>query len=162
MLYHSPQQILELSNRPFRVFIHLAKPKSVKEAALSRDQQPDQIIRTILFRKEQNEFIVVLAPGDKQISWSNLRAKLHLRRITTATRDEVILMTGYKPGTVSPLGLPPDLPVYYDRSILMKKEISIGSGEMNKALILDAQDLLALLPYAIPLDLDDNADTSAL
>jgi prolyl-tRNA editing enzyme YbaK/EbsC (Cys-tRNA(Pro) deacylase) len=148
----SPEQILAQAKIPFRVFTHLVKPDSLQVAAFERHQQPDQIIRTILFRKERNEFLIVLTPGGKQIPWNKLREKFHLRRITTATRDEVLFVTGYEPGTVSPLGLPVDLPVYYDRTIAQKKEISFGSGEANKALILDARDLLSLLPKAIPFD----------
>ncbi len=156
MTFLSPEQILEQAKVSFRIFIHKMQPESLQAAALARGQQTEQIIRTILFRKGQDDFFVVLAPGDKQISWKKLREKLHKRRITTATRDEVLSITGYEPGTVSPLGLPSGLPIYYDSSIAKKKEISFGSGETNKALILNAQDLLSLLPDAIPLDFEDN------
>jgi Cys-tRNA(Pro) deacylase len=152
----SPEQILEQAKIPFRVFTHQIQPESIQAAALARGQKTEQVIRTILFRKKQDDFLVVLAPGDKQISWKKLRDKLHLRHITTATRDEVLSITGYEPGTVSPLGLPSGLPIYYDSAIAKKKEISFGSGEAKKALILDAQDLLSLLPEAIPLDFEDN------
>jgi Cys-tRNA(Pro) deacylase len=151
-----PEQILEQAKIPFRVFTHQMQPESLQAAALARGQQTEQVVRTILFRKGQSDFLVVLAPGDKQISWKKLRENLHIRRISTATWNEVLIVTGYEPGTVSPLGLPPSLPIYFDSSIAQKIEISFGSGEANKALILDAQDLLSLLPDAIPLDFEDN------
>ena len=43
--------------------------------------------------------------GPGQISWRKLRAHLGVSRISMATEEEVLAVTGYAVGTVSPLGL---------------------------------------------------------
>ncbi len=128
MKSETPEDILKRENVPFTVFMHEKMPTSVEDAARARSQDVKQVIRTILFRKDQNKFLIVLAPGDMQISWSKLRSSVQSRRITTATKEEVFEQTGYYPGTVSPLGLPQDMAIFVESSILMLDEISIGSG----------------------------------
>ena len=58
-----------------------------------------------------------------------------------ATEDEVLDVTGYRVGTVSPFGLPRQLKVLIDASVLREEEISIGSGVRNMAIILKSADL---------------------
>ena len=45
-----------------------------------------------------------------------------------ATEDEVLEVTGYRIGTVSPLGMKRQVRVLIDSSVLKEEEISIGSG----------------------------------
>jgi Cys-tRNA(Pro)/Cys-tRNA(Cys) deacylase len=58
-----------------------------------------------------------------------------------ATEEEVLEMTGYRVGTVSPFGLPRPLRVLIDSSVLQEEEVSIGSGVRNTAIILKSADL---------------------
>jgi prolyl-tRNA editing enzyme YbaK/EbsC (Cys-tRNA(Pro) deacylase) len=58
-----------------------------------------------------------------------------------ATEDEVLAVTGYRVGTVSPFGLPNQLKVLIDSSVMLEEEISIGSGMRNMAVILKSKDL---------------------
>lgn len=153
MILLPPEKILQTAGIIYSVILHEKPPASVLDAAFARHQQPGQVIRTLVFRKEMNDFLIVLAPGDMQVSWQKLRNAFQIRRITTATRDEVLRVTGYKPGTVSPLGLPVILPIFIEQSIVLNTEISIGSGHESRALILQTQDLLSLLSNAILLDL---------
>ena len=52
---------------------------------------------------------MLLAPGPEKVSWPRLRRHLGVSRVTTASPDEVERVTGYAPGTVSPLGLATEL-----------------------------------------------------
>lgn len=61
--------------------------------------------------------------------------------MTMATEEEVLAVTGYRIGAVSPLGLPNPLRVLVDESVLREEEISIGSGIRNTAIILKSADL---------------------
>jgi prolyl-tRNA editing enzyme YbaK/EbsC (Cys-tRNA(Pro) deacylase) len=58
-----------------------------------------------------------------------------------ATEEEVLVVTGYRVGTVSPFGLPGPLKVLIDASVLKEEEVSIGSGVRNTAIILKTEDL---------------------
>jgi Cys-tRNA(Pro)/Cys-tRNA(Cys) deacylase len=91
---------------------------------------------------------MALMAGAAQISWPALRAHFGQSRLTMADADEVIEATGYRVGTVAPIGLPRPLPVLVDASVLVHEEISMGSGMSNTGIILKRDDLLKLLPEA--------------
>jgi len=84
---------------------------------------------------------MVLVAGPAQVSWKILRKHLGRSRISMATEDEVLSVTGYRIGTVGPFGLPNQLKVLIDASVMKEEEISIGSGLRNTAVILKSADL---------------------
>lgn len=141
------QKLTELGI-PHRVFRHTGQVTSLEQAASERGQVPEQVIRSIVFRLAEGRFAMALMAGAAQISWPALRAFFAQSRLTMANADEVIEATGYRIGTVSPIGLPRPLPVLIDASVLVHEEISMGSGMSNTGIILKRDDLLRLLPDA--------------
>ena len=133
---------------PHRVFRHTGQVTSLEQAASERGQVPAQVIRSIVFRLAEGRVAMALMAGAAQISWPALRAHFGQSRLTMATPEEVIAATGYRVGTVSPIGLPRPLPVVIDASVLLHEEISMGSGMSNTGIILKRDDLLKLLPEA--------------
>ena len=91
---------------------------------------------------------MVLVAGPAQVAWKTLRQYLGQSRLTTATEEEVLAITGYPIGAVSPFGLPQPLPIYIDNSVLAEEEISIGSGVRGTTVILSSADLRVTLPDA--------------
>jgi Cys-tRNA(Pro)/Cys-tRNA(Cys) deacylase len=138
-------QALEGQNIAYRFFRHPGKVGSLEQAAFERGQIPDQIVRSILFRVSKDEFIMVLMAGPEQISWSKLRRYLNQSRITMASEQEVLEVTGYPLGAVSPLGLPYPMRILVDQSVLNNAEISIGSGIRYTTIILKSADLIKAL-----------------
>lgn len=146
---------LELQARgiPYRVFVHTGPVNSLEQAASERGQHPDQIVRSILFRLGADTFILVLAAGPDQIPWKKLRSYLGESRMTMASSEEVLAVTGYQPGAVSPFGLPQPLRILADRRVFEPDEVSLGSGERGVALILKREDLRTALGSVELLDL---------
>jgi len=141
---------------PHKIFRHESPVTSFEQAASDRGQRASQVVRSILFRIAEDEFVMVLIAGLAQVSWKIMRRYLGLSRITMATEDEVFAVTGYRVGTVSPFGLPKPLRVLVDESVLKEDEISIGSGIRNTAIILKSADLRLALENAEVLLLTDN------
>lgn len=132
---------LEKLNIPHRVFRHETPVDSFEKAASDRGQRPSQIVRTILFRVTEDEFALVLVAGPGQISWKILRKLLGRSRITMATEEEVLAVTGYRIGTVGPFGLAKPVRMLIEASVLKEDEVSIGSGMRDTAVILKSADL---------------------
>jgi prolyl-tRNA editing enzyme YbaK/EbsC (Cys-tRNA(Pro) deacylase) len=130
---------------PHRLFHHPGEVASLEQAARERGQRPEQVVRSLVFRLAKDEFVMVLIGGPAQVSWPALRAYLGQSRLTTATRDEVLEVTGYEPGAVSPFGLPGRVRILLDRRVLNEEEVSIGSGVRNTAVILKTADLMRAL-----------------
>ena len=72
-----------------------------------------------------------------------------------ASEDEVLKVTGYRIGTVSPFGLPGPLKILIDASVMNETEISVGSGMRNTGVILSSTDLRRALPEAEVVSLVD-------
>lgn len=136
---------LDHKNIPYRVFIHPGQLKSLEQAAHERNQQPDQVVRSIVFRITEQQYVMVLVAGRQQIAWPALRKHLGTSRISMADQDEVHVLTGYRRGAVSPLGLPTPIRTLVDISVLNQEEISIGSGQQGAAVILKQADLIKAL-----------------
>jgi Cys-tRNA(Pro) deacylase len=147
---------LENLGIPHRIFIHINPVTSFEQAAQERGQRVSQIVRSILFRISEDEFVMVLIAGSDQVSWKILRKHLGNSRMTMATEDEVFTVTGYRVGAVSPLGLPNPLRILVDESVLQEDEVSIGSGIRNTAIILKSADLRRALKNAEVVLLTEN------
>lgn len=132
---------LEKLNIPHRLFTHETPVTSFEQAASDRGQRPGQIVRSILFNIRPDEFLMVLVAGPEQIDWRKLRQLVKRSRVRMATEEEVLDVTGYRVGTVSPFGLPRPLKVLIDASVLKEEEVSIGSGIRNTAILLKTEDL---------------------
>jgi Cys-tRNA(Pro)/Cys-tRNA(Cys) deacylase len=133
---------LESKGIPFRTFKHPGPVESLRQAARERGQQPGQVIRSILFRISQDEFVMVLVAGSRQVDWRTLRKHIGQSRLTMASKEEVLEETGYPIGAVSPFGLPKPTRILVDQSVFEQHgEISIGAGERGTTVILKARDL---------------------
>ena len=134
-------QALDRLNIPYRWFIHAGPIHSLEQAARERQQQPDQVIRSIVFRVGQDEFLMVLIAGDRQIAWPALRRYLSQSRLTLATEEEVRRVTGYERGAVAPFGLPQPMRILVDKSVFTHDEVSLGSGVRGTAILMTSSDL---------------------
>jgi len=132
---------LDEMNIPHTTFTHTRPVKSLEQAAKERGQRPEQIVRSILFRIGEDEYLMALVAGPDQISWRALRSYLGQSRLTMANADEVLRVTGYPIGAVSPFGTARRLRVLVDPSVFVEREISLGSGVRGTTIIMKSDDL---------------------
>ena len=144
---------LDRSSIPYRLFVHAGPVHSLEQAARERNQLPQQVIRSIVFRVGKDEFLMTLMAGDRQIAWPALRRYLGQSRLTLATEDEVRLATGYERGAVAPFGLPQPMRILVDESVFAHEEISLGSGVRGTAVIMTSSDLRRALGDVEVIDL---------
>jgi Cys-tRNA(Pro)/Cys-tRNA(Cys) deacylase len=137
--------ILEKLGVAHQIFHHEKPVHSFEQAAEDRNQRPGQIVRSILFRVKDGEYAMVLMAGQAQVSWKILRKLLGRSRISMATEDEVLDVTGYRIGTVGPFGLLKPVRMLVDAGLMNEDEVSIGSGMRDKAIILKSADLVRAL-----------------
>jgi Cys-tRNA(Pro)/Cys-tRNA(Cys) deacylase len=140
---------------PFAIHRHAQPVHSLEQAARERGLAPGQILRSLLFRLDDGGFVLVLMPGRVQVSWPRLRRYLGVSRVTTATPQEVLEVTGYLPGTVTPFGLRQPVRLLADMRLLQVDRISVGAGLPDTGLILERDDLVrALAPELADLSED--------
>lgn len=135
-------QFLRFKRIPHRVFNHTGQIHSLEQAAEERGQRPEQVVRSIVFRLGENNFLMVLMPGPGQVPWKALRRYLGQSRVSMANDEELLQATGFVPGTVTPFGLPRPMHVLIDKMVLEQPEISLGSGQRGIAIIMKPADLI--------------------
>ncbi len=138
-------QELDQKQIPYTLFTHDGPVRSLAQAAAERKQQPEQVVRSLLFRLAQDDFLMVLVAGPQQIDWKHLRYTLGQSRLTMAKPDELQRITGYEIGAVAPFGLPTPVRILVDQSVLAQEEVSLGSGVRGTAVLLKTADLLTAL-----------------
>ena len=147
---------LEKLNIPHRVFQHEKSLSSFEQAAQERNQRPEQIVRSILFQVKPGEFVMVLVAGREQVDWRKLRQLVGRSRVRMATEEEVLEVTGFRVGTVSPFGMKNPVRVLIEESVLREEEVSLGSGVRQMAIIMKSADLRHALREAEIVSLLEN------
>ncbi|MFZ0013080.1 MAG: YbaK/EbsC family protein [Acidimicrobiia bacterium] len=135
-----------LTSLPHQVVRH-GPVRSLEEAAAARGVTAAQVIKTIVVRRGPDDFLFILVPGDRSISWPKLRQHLGVNRISMPDAGEALAVTGYERGTITPLGATTPWPVVADRS--MSGQVSIGGGAHGVSLSVDSSQLIATLHASV-------------
>ncbi len=101
---------------------------SAEEAAHARGVEVGALIKSIVIRRAENDYVFVLVPGDRAIEWAKLRALLGVSRLSLPSADEAFAVTGYVRGTITPFGASNPWPVVIDASLTDFEEVAIGGG----------------------------------
>jgi len=125
---------------------------SLPEAAAGLGIEERRLVKTLVVRRADDDFLFVLLPGDRQISWPKLRALVRVNRLSMPNAEVALAATGYERGTITPVGSSRSWPVFADERI--SGRIALGSGERGHALFVDAGELFAAY-HATVADLSD-------
>lgn len=139
---------LDALGLPYRLIHHDRPVKSLAEAAAARGVQPEDVIKTLVVRRADDDFLFVLVPGDRVISWPKLRALLGVNRMTMPDAAEALAATGYERGTITPFGASRAWPVVAD-SRVVGREITLGAGAHDVAVGLAADDAIRALSATV-------------
>ena len=118
--------------------------RSLEEAAAARGVAPSAVVKTLVVRRGEGDYLFVLVPGDRQISWPKLRALLGVSRMSMPPADEALAATGYARGTITPFGSTTAWPVVADAA-LVGREITLGGGADGVGIKLQADVAIAAL-----------------
>lgn len=118
---------------------------SAEEAALSQGIPLDALLRTIVVRRGDDDYLFVLVPAGRRFDWPKLRGHLGVRRMTLPDADEARAVTGYERYTITPFGASRPWPVLVDASVMDQPVVSVGGGAFGVNLHLAPSALVAAL-----------------
>ncbi|GAB7052834.1 aminoacyl-tRNA deacylase [Catenuloplanes indicus] len=122
--------------------------RSLAEAAAARNAEVRDIVKTIVVRRGVDDYLFVLVPGGRVISWPKLRTLLGVSRLSMPDAGTAKDATGYERGTITPFGATTAWPVIADERIAGRR-ISLGGGAHGTALSLAADDAIAALTATV-------------
>jgi Cys-tRNA(Pro) deacylase len=120
---------------------------SLAEAAEARGVSPEQIVKTLVVRRGEDDYLFVLVPGRRQIAWPKLRAVLGVTRLSMPDAGTAREATGYERGTITPFGSLCAWPVIAD--VRIDGTISIGAGAHGVTALAAAADVIRALSATV-------------
>ncbi|TMK37054.1 MAG: YbaK/EbsC family protein [Actinobacteria bacterium] len=127
------------------VLVRTERPSSADESARLQGIRLEQLLRTIVVRRGEGDYVFVLVPGGRQIDWPKLRAHLGTRRLSLPDREEARVVTGYERGAITPFGSRTAWPVVADAGIRSVGRVAIGAGAHGVNLHVAGKDLIRTL-----------------
>ena len=86
-----------------------------------------QIAKSLLFMGKDGRLFMVVAPGDRRVSSSKLKAVTGVKS-RMATADEALAATGFGPGGVCPFGIDAAVAIYIEKSLSSYDTIYPAAG----------------------------------
>lgn len=137
-------QYLTKQGVPFTLLPHKTPAVSIEDAARQRGISPNIMLKTLLLRDMGDLMFAACVPGDQQVDPKKVRAHFNCRRVTCVSFDEVESITGFKPGTLTPLRLPDDIQIIFDTKILQLPQVTISSGSDMAGVLINTSSILEL------------------
>jgi prolyl-tRNA editing enzyme YbaK/EbsC (Cys-tRNA(Pro) deacylase) len=128
-------------------FVERPAAGSLEEAAALLGLPASSVIKTLVVKRHDGDFLFALVPGDRQISWGKLRAVVGVNKLKLPEASVALAATGYERGTIVPLGSTTAWPVYADSRV--GGRVAPGAGEHGVSALVDATELIAGLDATI-------------
>jgi Cys-tRNA(Pro) deacylase len=139
---------LDAAGLAYRLVVHDRPVHSLAEAAAARGVEPADVIKTLVVRRGADDYVFVLVPGDRVISWPKLRTLLSVNRMTMPDASEAKDATGYERGTITPFGSTHPWPVIADERVA-GRIITLGAGARNVAVAVEADAAVRVLDATV-------------
>ncbi|HET9416241.1 MAG TPA: YbaK/EbsC family protein [Candidatus Limnocylindria bacterium] len=118
---------------------------SAEESAELQGIPVAALLRTLVVRRGDADYVFVLVPGGRRFDWPKLRAHLGVRRLALPDAEEARDVTGYERGAITPFGSRTAWPVIADATVLQPDIVAIGGGARGVNVHLRPGDLVAHL-----------------
>ncbi len=123
-------------------YVATPRARSLEEHAANQGVEPDDLLKTLVVRRGDDDYVLVLIPGLRQLDWKKLRAHLGEHRLSLPDAEEAFVATGYERGTITPIGTARAWPVVADASIGDKGRVALGSGRHGTSIHVEATVLV--------------------
>ena len=118
---------------------------SAEEAAALQGIPLAALLRTIVVRRGEDDYLFILVPAGRRFDWPRLRTHLGVRRLTLPDAEEARAATGYERYTITPFGSSRPWPTILDAAAAGLPVVSVGGGDFGVNIHLDPADLVAHL-----------------
>jgi len=125
--------------------VRTERAHSAEESATLQGIPLGALLRTIVVRRGEDDYVFVLVPGGRRFDWPKIRTYLGVKRLSLPDADEARAVTGYERGAITPFGSTRAWPVIADSSIVGLDLVAIGGGAHGVNLHLVPADLVLAL-----------------
>ena len=102
---------------------------------------PEQVFKTLVARGDRNGVLMACIPANTELDLKALAAASGNKKVELVAVKEVLPLTGYIRGGVSPIGVRKPYPFYLDETAILFDVISVSAGVRGCQLVLAPDDL---------------------
>jgi Cys-tRNA(Pro) deacylase len=137
------QKKLKEFDESYKVIELDSSARTAKEAAESLKTDVGSIVKSLLFRS-QNNFFLCLVSGDKRCSLNKLKKIKNLKDISMANPQSVKEVTGFTIGGVSPIGHLEKIEIFIDNNLKRFEKIYAAAGHPHCVYKIDFENLIKI------------------
>jgi Ala-tRNA(Pro) deacylase len=130
--------LLEQHNVPFERMEHEAVYTS-EEAARVRRTTLSSGAKALICKSDER-YLMFVVPADRKLDSRAVRRSLGARQLRFATAEEVLQLTGLRPGSIPPFGSLFNFRTYCDEQLAVEPRINFNAGDHCVSLSLAFSD----------------------
>ena len=118
---------------------------SATDVAEAIGMPPEQVFKTLVVRGDRTGVILACIPANSELDLKALAAASGNKKVELVAVKEVLGLTGYVRGGVSPIGTKKPYPLFLDETACLWDVISVSAGIRGCQIVLNPADLERLL-----------------
>jgi len=116
----------------------LSAPRVAEEIGMP----PEQVFKTLVARGDRHGVLMACIPANTELDLKALAAASGNKKVELVHVREVLGLTGYIRGGVSPIGAKKPYPFYLDETAVLWDAISVSAGIRGCQMVLAPDDLV--------------------
>ena len=137
-------EILDKAAVPYELRSFEATEFTAEEAAEKMALPAEDIWKTLVARGERQGVVMAIVPGPRSLSLRKLAQAAGDKRAEMVDAGELMRLTGFLKGGVSPLGGRREYPIFIDQSIHQHTRVSISAGQRGLQILIAPADLICV------------------
>ncbi|MDL2235269.1 aminoacyl-tRNA deacylase [Christensenellaceae bacterium OttesenSCG-928-L17] len=105
----------------------------------------EQSFKTLCALSAKRSIIVFVVPVSEELNLKAAALAAGEKRVEMAQAKDLLALTGYVRGCVSPVGMKKAYPVFVDESALRFSEIAVSAGAKGQSMLVEPRALAACL-----------------
>jgi Cys-tRNA(Pro)/Cys-tRNA(Cys) deacylase len=115
---------------------------SAERAATKLGMEPETVFKTLIARGDRGGPLLACIPAGTELDLRALGEASGNKRVELAPLKEVLDLTGYMRGAVTPLAIKKPYPVFIDETVELWPIVGISGGQRGLEILLAPGDLL--------------------
>lgn len=128
---------------PHEIIYH-EETYSAEKASRVLNVDIKSIVKSVIFMSDTGVPVLVVVRGDKRVPQNRLAKELGFRKLRLANEEEVLRITGYRPGAVPPTGHRQKILTVVDMDLPDDEYVYCGGGSIGATLRIRVGDIVRL------------------
>lgn len=147
-LHQRVQVVISTLGTSYKVHDHSTLPATIRnpaDFAAALGYPIHRITKTLFLRSHDGQsYAAAVCATDMRLNFKSTAKAIGIKRLETASSEDLQFKTGYPRNGVSPLGLPDDVVVIVDKGLFDYPTVLIGGGATGIEIELSPTDLVQL------------------